>query len=133
MTRPERPTDIIGNHDQHEKERIMKAEMEETTWLLDIAGKGSVKASLQVPVKGIKDESPAQEPVNKKYGKGERSCMLDGGNRNVQVKQRGDSWGMENFKGSRHHMDHPDPVEHNMEEKEKIPGGWNSQREANNT
>jgi hypothetical protein len=28
---------------------------------------------------------------------------------------------------------HPDPVEYAMQEKEKIPGGWNSWREANNT
>ena len=55
MTRPERPTDIVGNHNQHEKEPVMKAEKEETTWLLDVAGKGSVKASVQGPVKGIKD------------------------------------------------------------------------------
>ena len=27
----------------------------------------------------------------------------------------------------------PDPVEHTMEEQEKIPGGWHSPREANNT
>ena len=37
------------------KEPVMKAEKEETTWLLDVAGKGRVKASVQVPVKGIKD------------------------------------------------------------------------------
>ena len=47
------------------KEPVMKAEKEETTCLLDVAGKGSVKASVQVPVKGIKDKSPVQEPVIK--------------------------------------------------------------------
>ena len=80
----------------------MKAKKEETTWLLDVAGKGSVKASIQVPVKLIKHESPAQEPVIK-YGKGERSCLLDGGNGTVHVKQRGNSWGIKNLKGSLHH------------------------------
>ena len=80
----------------------MKVEKEETTWLLDVAGKGSVKASIQVPVKLIKHESPAQEPVIK-YGKGERSCLLDGGNGIVHVKERGDSWGMENLEGSQNH------------------------------
>ena len=43
----------------------MKAEKEETTWLPDVAGKDSVEVYFQVPVKGIKDESPAHEPVIK--------------------------------------------------------------------
>jgi hypothetical protein len=42
----------------------MKAETEETTWVLDIAGKTSV----QVPVKEIKDKSTVQEAVIE-YGK----------------------------------------------------------------
>ena len=66
----------------------MKAEKEETTWLLDVAGKGSVKASIKVPVTLIKHEFQAQEPVIK-YGRGERSYLLDGGNGTVHVKQRG--------------------------------------------
>ena len=48
---------MVGNH-QHEKEPVMKAEKAETTCLLDVAGKGSVKTSVQLPVKGIKDKSP---------------------------------------------------------------------------
>ena len=44
----------------------MKAETEETTCLLDVAGK--CLTSLEGPVKGIKDKSSAQEPVIK-YGK----------------------------------------------------------------
>ena len=43
----------------------MKAEKEETTCLLDVAGNGSVKTSVQVLVKGIKDTSPGQKPVIK--------------------------------------------------------------------
>ena len=38
----------------------MKAGKEETTCLLDVAEKGSVKAFVQIPLKGIKDESPAK-------------------------------------------------------------------------
>ena len=39
----------------------MKAGKEKTKCLLDMAGKGSVKASVQVKMKVIKDQSPAQE------------------------------------------------------------------------
>ena len=48
-----------------EKKRAMKAEPEETTCLLDVAGKCSVKTSVKVPVKGIKDKSAVQEQVIK--------------------------------------------------------------------
>ena len=65
----------------------MMAEKEETTCLLDIAGKGSFKTSVQVPVKWMKDKSAVQEPVIKD-GRGERSCLLNGGKHNVYVKQR---------------------------------------------
>ena len=71
---------------------MIKAEREETTCLLDVAGKGSVKTSAQVPVKGIKSMSPVQEPVRKDV-KGKRSCLLDGGKGIVHVKERDDSWG----------------------------------------
>ena len=80
----------------------MKAEKEETTCLLDIAGKGSVKTSIQVPVKGITDRCPVHKPVIK-VGKGKRSCLLDGGKGFVHVKESDDSWGMENVKGSQRH------------------------------
>ena len=43
----------------------MKAEMEETTCLLDEAGKCSVKTSVKVTVKEIKDNSPVHEQVMK--------------------------------------------------------------------
>ena len=43
----------------------MKAEKEVTTRLLDVAGKGSVKTSVQVPVKEKTDSSPVHEPVIK--------------------------------------------------------------------
>ena len=43
----------------------MKAEPEETTCLLDVAGKCSVKTSVKVPVKGITDKSAVQEQVIK--------------------------------------------------------------------
>ena len=77
----------------------MKAEKEETSWLLDIVRKSSVQASVQVPMKGIKDQSSAHKPVIK-YGKGERSCLLDGGNIILNVKLKGNSWGMKFVKGS---------------------------------
>ena len=41
----------------------MKAEKEETSWPLDVAGKGSLQAFVQVPMKGIKDKSSAHKPV----------------------------------------------------------------------
>ena len=43
----------------------MKAEVEETTCLLDVAGKCSVETSVKVPVKGIKVKSSVQEQVTK--------------------------------------------------------------------
>ena len=54
MTRPKRPTDIIGNINQHEEITVMKAEKGETRWLLDVEEKGSVQDSVQVQMKGIK-------------------------------------------------------------------------------
>ena len=50
----------------------MKAGKKETTCLLEIAGKCSVKTYGHVPVKGKKDESPEPDSVIK-YGKGKRS------------------------------------------------------------
>ena len=74
----------------------MKAEKEDTTCLLNIAGKGSVKTSVQVPEKGITDRSPVHKPVIK-GGKGKLSCLLSGGKGFVHVKESNDSWGMENL------------------------------------
>ena len=62
--------------------------MEETTCLLDVGEIGSVKASVQVPVKGIKYKSLAQELVMKNCN-AERSFLLD--EEKVKVhKARGD-------------------------------------------
>ena len=72
------------------------AEKEETTCLLEIAGKGRVTNSVQVPEKGITDRSPVHKPVIK-GGKGERSCLLNGGKDFVHVKESNDSWGMKNL------------------------------------
>ena len=72
----------------------MKAGTGETTCLLDVARKDSVKASDQVPVEEKKGESPAPEPVIK-AGKGEKSCLLDGGKCSAHVKERYDSWWMD--------------------------------------
>ena len=57
LTRPYRLKAILENYnqDQHEKELVMKAEKEETTCLIDIKQRGSVKTSVQVPAKGIKE------------------------------------------------------------------------------
>ena len=80
----------------------MKAEKEETTCLLDVAGKGSVKTSVQVPVKGITDRSPVHKPVIKS-SKGKISFLLDGGKRFVHGKESDNSWGVESLKGSQRH------------------------------
>ena len=66
-----------------------------------------------------------------KYGKRVRSCLLDGGNGIVHVKQKGYSWMMNIFKGRQHHTIASWPVEHDMEETNN-PGSRNSQREAKN-
>ena len=55
----------MTRHNQHEKEPMMKTVKKETTCILDVAGKCSVKTSVQVPVKRFKDKSPVQEPVIK--------------------------------------------------------------------
>ena len=65
----------------------MMAEKEETTCLINVTQRGSVKTSVPVPMKVIKDKSPVQEPVITD-GKGERSCLLDGGKSIFYVKQR---------------------------------------------
>ena len=80
----------------------MKAEKEDTTCLLNIAGKGSVKTSVQVPVKGITDRSSVHKPVIK-GGKGKRSCLVDGGKSFVHGKESDNSWGVESLKGSQRH------------------------------
>ena len=69
------------------KETVMKAEKEETIWLPSVVGKGSVQASVQVPMKGITCQSSSHKPVIKSC-KGEGSCLLDGGNGIVHVKQK---------------------------------------------
>ena len=80
----------------------MKAEKEDTTCLLNIAGKGSVKTSVQVSVKGTRDTSPVHKPVIKS-GKGKISCLLDGGKRFVHGKESDNSWRVESLKGSQRH------------------------------
>ena len=73
----------------------MKAGKEDTTCLLGVAGKCSVKASVHVLVKGKKGESPAPEPAIK----GKRSCLLDGDMRSIHGKAKGYSWKMEKSNG----------------------------------
>ena len=80
----------------------MKAEKEETTCLLDIAGKGIVKTPVQVPVKGITYTFSVHKPVIR-GGKGKISCLLDGGKGFVHGKEIDDSLGMESLKGSQRH------------------------------
>ena len=51
----------------------------------------------------------------------------------MYVKERADSQGwkiQKEVSATKHHLD---IVEYAMQKKENIPGGWNSQREANNT
>ena len=80
---------------QSENKPLMKTGKKETTCLLGVEGKYSViKAFVHVPVKGKKDGSPVPEPVIKD-GKKMKNCLLDGGKRSVNLKVRGDSWGME--------------------------------------
>ena len=78
------------------------AEKDETTCLIDVTQRGSVKTSVQVPVKGITDTSPVHKPVIKS-GKGKISCLLDGGKRFVHGKESDNSWGVESLKGSQRH------------------------------
>ena len=80
----------------------MKAGKKETTCLLGMAGKCSVKDSVHIPVEGKKDESPEPESLVK-YGKGKRSCLLDREKRSVHAKARVYSWGMEKSEGSQHY------------------------------
>ena len=65
----------------------MKAGKKGTTCLLGIAGKCSVKASVHVPVKGKKDESPELESVIKD-GKGKITCLPVEEKRCVNAKER---------------------------------------------
>ena len=68
-------------------------------------------------MKGKKDESPAPEPMIK-GGKGERRCLLDGGKGSVHTIY--DSGWMESQMEASITQYDLDPVEHAMEEKEKI-------------
>ena len=79
----------------------MKAGKKETTCLLGIAGKCSVKTHVHVPVKGKKEESPEPESVIKD-GKGKISCLLDGEKRSFHAKARVYSWGMDKSEGSQY-------------------------------
>ena len=74
---------------------MIKAKKEKTTCLLDVAGKGSVKTSVQFPMKGITDMCAVHKPVIKS-AKGKRNSLLDREKGIVHVKERDDSWGMEN-------------------------------------
>ena len=86
----------------NENEPVMKVRKEETTCLLDKAGKCSVKGFAHDPVKGKTYESPAPELVIK-YGKREKSCLVDGEMSSAHANATGTSWGMEISEGSQHH------------------------------
>ena len=90
----------------------MKAEKKDTTYLLDVAGKGSVKTSVQVTVKDMLDKSPVHKPVIK-GSKGKKSAFW--------MEERALS------------MLKKVMIPGVMEEKEKFPGGWNRQMDVNNT
>ena len=81
-------------------------------------------------MKGKTDKSPAQQPVTTN-GKEERGCLLDGGNGIFHFKKEGIPGEWKIKKEASITQYRPDPFEHNMEEKYKIPGGCNSQREVN--
>ena len=70
---------------------MIKAGKEETNCLLDIGGKGSFMAFVQVPVKGLKYDYATKEQV-RNNGKAERSCLLVVEKGSVHVEH--DSWGM---------------------------------------
>ena len=53
---------------------MLRAEKEETTCLLDVAGKDIVETSVQVPVKEKKYKSPVLEPVIKIVREKETAC-----------------------------------------------------------
>ena len=109
---------------QSENKPLMKTGKEETTYLLGLTGKCSVKAFVHVPVKGKKDGSPAQEPVIKDDKK-RKSCLLDGG--------KTSGWDGKGTIKSRHHPILPGPCYTRHGGKQKISGEWICQREANNT
>ena len=69
---------------------------------MDAAGKGSVKTSVQVPVKGIKYKSPVKEPVIKDVRGEKVACWI----KEVIVhlkKKKKYSWGMETLDGSQNY------------------------------
>ena len=105
---------------------VMKAGKEETTCLLGVPWKCSVKASIHVLVKGKKGESPAPEPAIKD-GNGKKNCLLDGEKRSVHAKAIGDSWESE---GSQQCIIWPWPCWTRHGGSEKNPGEWNHQEEA---
>ena len=109
------------------KEKVMKAEKEKKCRLLDVVWKGSVQASVQVRMKGLKDKSSAHKPVII-YGMGERSCLLDGGNGIVHVKQK--KWFLGMGKSSLHNSI---LALLNMTWRKKNLNLWNRQREAKKT
>ena len=80
----------------------MKAWKEKTKCMLDIAENGSVMASVQVQVKGIKHEYPASAPFDKRMVWENKICLLDGRKFSVYVKQRGNSCGMERLEERQH-------------------------------
>ena len=94
----------------------MKPGKGETTCLLGIAGKCSVKASIHVPVKGKKNDSPEPESVIKD-GKGKRSCLLDGKKKVSMQKQQFIPRGWKSLREVSIVQYDPDPVEHAMEGK----------------
>ena len=87
-----------------------------------VAENGSVKAFRQVSVDRRKKESPAPDLMIK-AGKGERSCLLDGGKDCVHGGQNSQR------EVSLTQYDQ-DPVEHTIKEKENIPGEWKSPSRA---
>ena len=75
----------------------------------------------------MKDKFPAQEPVITN-GKGERGCLLDGGNGILHVKKKeGSPGGWKIYKEASITQYCSYPVEHNREKKYKISGRCNSQ------
>ena len=86
---------------QNEYKPVMKAGKEETTCLLGVARKCSIKAFVHVLVKGMKDESPAPEPLIKDgRGRKKYSCWMEERKVSIQIQV-------------------------------VIPVGWTSQREFN--
>ena len=159
MKTPWVPTDMVGNHlDIMKMNQWWRLERrrQPACWTKQESAVSRVLPMIQW--KG-RHESPAPELVIK-YGKREKSCLVDGEMSSAHANATGTSWGMEISEGSQHHPIWPWPcwtrhgwerkdswwmelseggqqrpiffwpIEGTIRETEMIPGGWNSHKDV---